>query len=89
MSGIQLPDGLVERAGGRIVLLVLDGLGGLPGPDGHCFRLCVGGTYLQCRGIDIQCPTKAVIQKDGSPKAIIEGYAARIEIDENDFAKII
>jgi 2,3-bisphosphoglycerate-independent phosphoglycerate mutase len=35
MGGIELPDGLVERAGGRIVLLVLDGLGGLPGPDGR------------------------------------------------------
>jgi 2,3-bisphosphoglycerate-independent phosphoglycerate mutase len=29
-SEIVFPDGLVEEAGGRIVLLVLDGLGGLP-----------------------------------------------------------
>lgn len=60
----------------------------LPGPDGYAFRICVGGTYFHCRGVDIQCPTKGVIQKDGSPKAIIEGYAARIEIDENDYGRI-
>lgn len=31
---MQFPDGLVEREGGRIVLLVLDGVGGLPGESG-------------------------------------------------------
>jgi 2,3-bisphosphoglycerate-independent phosphoglycerate mutase len=30
---INLPDDLVERSGGRIVLLVMDGLGGLPDPS--------------------------------------------------------
>src|SRR5262245_18069826 len=30
---ITLPDDLVERSGGRIVLLVMDGLGGLPDPN--------------------------------------------------------
>jgi 2,3-bisphosphoglycerate-independent phosphoglycerate mutase len=30
----KLPDDLVLPEGGRIVLMVLDGLGGLPGPDG-------------------------------------------------------
>lgn len=61
----------------------------LPGPDGHAFRICVGGSYFHCRGADIKCPTNAVIQEQGkSPKAIIEGYATRIEIDENDYCKV-
>lgn len=61
----------------------------LPGPDGHAFCICVGGSYFHCRGVDIQCPTTAVIQEPGkSPKAIIEGRTTRIEIDEDDYGTV-
>src|SRR5688572_5271144 len=39
-----IPDDLVEKSGGRIVLIVLDGLGGLPDPETGLTELEVADT---------------------------------------------
>ena len=82
---MNLPDKDLHFARPTRFYLYYDKYQASPGKDPHRFKICVGGCYFFCKGIDIQCPTKAVIDVNHTPKAFVEGMTTHIEIGEDDF----
>ena len=54
------------------------------GNNAPTMRFCIGALYFECKKLKLLCPTEAVFDKEGLPRALMEGYTTRIQILPDD-----